>query len=206
MVRRSRTALSCFIYILSICCDQGSTSPSRAACRSSSVRRLLSHSCSAFSRSNASRWSYTQGSRPAFGGPVRSPAIVIDQPIVRHPIKMGRESGADRIVVAPADHVHPDILEQFLGRRRITALPRKEPLEASLMAALKFVERAGIAIAVAKHQLCVAAVGAPGHSGLPACANRPARATRAAQRSPRRIRWALLPVNADRGGTGPAIA
>src|SRR5881296_1603192 len=61
-------------------------------------------------------------------------------------------------LIAPAgiDDAHPEVLEQFFGCGRIADLSQQEPVQGETMAAVEQLEGAGIAPAVAQHQLLVA--------------------------------------------------
>jgi len=68
----------------------------------------------------------------------------------------GGEFRARLIAPAGIDDAHPEVLEQFLGRGRIADLSQQEPVQGKAMAPVELLEGAGIAPAVAQHQVLVA--------------------------------------------------
>ena len=69
-----------------------------------------------------------------------------------------------RVRRAGADHVHPDVLEQLVGRARVAAVAQQVAVDAALVPRIQRVERRGVAGGVAEHQVFVA-VGVAGGVG-----------------------------------------
>src|SRR5258708_3418655 len=92
----------------------------------------------------------TQERRTAFR------AVEIHQAVVGDRVDPGSEFRAGFVAPAGIEGAHPKVREQFFRGSRVADLPQQEPVQGEAMAQVEQLEGAGIAPAVAQHQLLVA--------------------------------------------------
>src|SRR4029079_928379 len=96
-------------------------------------------------------------------------AVMVDQAVVREAVEIGRELGLDGVAGARPHEIHPHVLEQLLGGAGLPALPQEIAVDAALVTRVEHVECTGFSVAIKKHELLIATLRAPGHSGLAVC-------------------------------------
>ncbi len=87
-----------------------------------------------------------EAAMPTLGAPV------IGQPIAGDLVQPGREACFGTIALARGDQAAPDILEAFLGQRRLTQMPHEITEQAAAMPCVQRLERHHVAAAIGEHQ------------------------------------------------------
>ena len=99
---------------------------------------------------------------------------MVDETIVRDPIKKGRKLRSWPVILPRLDDLPPNILKNVLGGVAVVTEPQQIAIEGIIVALVKHLERRDIAIAVTQHQGAVfrrfvhfQSIGDSGRSGNP---------------------------------------
>jgi hypothetical protein len=90
-------------------------------------------------------------------------AVMVDQPVVRETVEIGRELRRRRVARASTNQIHPHILEELIDRDTLAALAQQITIDAAFVARVKSIERGRVAGGVSEHQVFVAGRGGGGH-------------------------------------------
>ena len=81
---------------------------------------------------------------------------MVDQPVTGQRVEPGREPGLRLVPPARVDHAQPQVLVQFVGRRRVAPrMPQEVAVRAALVTRVQGFERACIASSIRMHQRLV---------------------------------------------------